>query len=183
MNVIDEFKGLSVDEIKAILDTKRSDFATLCLNIEYPNNLAAIIRTHNAFGGKEIFYIGKRKFDPRGAVGTHHYESLVHFPDLGSAKRGIPKKYHWVAVENGPSSRPLTIGYQFPKTPLFVFGNEKTGLDNYPELRECCQTWIKIEQYGSVRSLNVSTAAGIVMFMYRQNGIMSMYENSKMRAM
>jgi tRNA G18 (ribose-2'-O)-methylase SpoU len=45
-----------------------------------------------------------------------------------------------------------------------VFGQEQIGIDK--EVLEVCHDLIYIEQYGSVRSLNVGTASGIAMYDY-----------------
>ncbi|MBD3261377.1 MAG: rRNA methyltransferase [Candidatus Altiarchaeales archaeon] len=162
-NVVDEFKGRSVEDIRAALDQRRRPFGTLILNIDYDLNIATIVRTHNAFCGQEIFYIGRKRYNRRGCVGTYLYENLHHFPDLDTAKKEIPSDYTWVGIDNRPGSIPLPQ-FSWPEKPLLIFGHERGGLDFLPELPYHCDSILKIPQLGSVRSLNVSIAAGITMY-------------------
>ncbi len=162
-NVIDEFKDLPVEEIRSRLDERRNPFASLFLNIQYDINISTMIRTHNAFCGQEIFYIGRRKMNRRGCVGTYLYENITHFSDLEEAKAAISPDYTWVGVDNLPGATPLSE-FEWPAKPLLVFGHEQGGLDFLPELSYSCKNIVFIPQTGSCRSLNVAVAAGITMF-------------------
>jgi tRNA G18 (ribose-2'-O)-methylase SpoU len=162
-NVADEFKGLSVEHIREILDRRRRPFATLILNIDYDLNIATIVRTHNAFCGQEIFYVGRRKYNRKGCVGTYLYEHITHFATLEDALRGIPADYTWVGVDNRPGATPLSE-FDWPSKPLLIFGHEQKGLDFLPDLAYHCRHVLMIPQAGSTRSLNVSIAAGIAYY-------------------
>ena len=48
------------------------------------------------------------------------------------------------------------------KPPLVFFGEEGVGLTD--EVLNLCDYRIEIEQYGSVRSLNVGTSSGLVLY-------------------
>jgi tRNA G18 (ribose-2'-O)-methylase SpoU len=162
-NVVDEFKGVEVDAIREVLQGRRRPFATLILNIDYDLNISTIVRNHNAFCGQEIFYIGRRKYNRRGCVGTYLYENITYFPTFEEAKDAIPSHYAWVGVDNRPGAVPMS-SFEWPENPLLVFGHEKDGLDFVPELPYHCSSVVMIPQTGSVRSLNVSVAAGITMY-------------------
>ena len=56
---------------------------------------------------------------------------------------------------------------KFPEKPCFIFGNEGDGIPD--EILNSCRYKIEIPQFGVLRSLNVSTAAGIVMYEYTRN--------------
>jgi len=47
---------------------------------------------------------------------------------------------------------------------IFAFGEENSGLT--PEMLAVCDALVYIKQFGSVRSLNVGTASGIIMYEY-----------------
>lgn len=168
-NLVDELKGLPLEEIRRRLDLQRNPFATMILNIDYDLNIATIIRTHNAFCGQEVFYLGRRKFNRKGCVGTYLYENITHFSELEEAQEKIPLDYTWVGIDNRPNAVPLS-DYKWPPRPLMVFGHENSGLDFLPELPNRCKDMIYIPQMGSVRSLNVGVAAGIAMYDYCLKG-------------
>ena len=77
-NVVDEFKDKSTDEIKDILRATSHPFAVLMENWQGDFNIGTMIRNANAFNAKKVFYYGKKRYDRRGAVGTHHYVDLHH---------------------------------------------------------------------------------------------------------
>lgn len=162
-NLTDEFKGLGVEEIRARLEARRRPFATLLLNIDYDINIATIIRNHNAFCGKNLYYLGRKKYNRRGTVGTYHYEKITNFQDLKGARKGIDPKYTWVGLDNRPGAIPLPL-FQWPDNPMIVLGHENQGLDFIPELAYNCKYLVSIPQAGSVRSMNVAVAAGIAMY-------------------
>ena len=161
-NLVDEFKGLRVEEIRSRLERRRNPFACLLLNIDYDINISTMIRTHNAFCGQEVFYIGRRKMNRRGCVGTYIYENITHFPTLEEAKAAISPNYTWIGVDNLPGATPLPK-FNWPDRPLLVFGHENKGLDFLPDLAYNCKNIVFIPQMGSCRSLNVAVAAGITM--------------------
>ena len=39
-------------------------------------NISTLIRNANAFNIEKVYYLGKKKIDRRGSVGTHHYVSI-----------------------------------------------------------------------------------------------------------
>lgn len=162
-NIVDEFKGLEVEEIRQQLDLRRNPFATMILNIDYDLNIATIVRTHNAFCGQEIFYLGRRKYNRKGCVGTYLYENLTHFPTLEEAKATIPSDYTWVGIDNREGAVPIQE-FSWPDRPLMIFGHENGGLDFVPDLPYHCSSIVMIPQMGSVRSLNVGCAAAIAMY-------------------
>ena len=75
-NVIDYYKEWENDQIKADLDTRRLPFIVGLENISGDFNKSTIIRSSNAFLAKESWIIGNKRWDRRGAVGTHNYIHL-----------------------------------------------------------------------------------------------------------
>lgn len=162
-NLTDEFKYYPVEIIRARLAERRRSFGTMVLNIDKDLNLATMVRTHNAFCGTEFFYLGRKKYNRRGTVGTHIYENITHLAGLEEALERIPKDYTWVGIDNRPEAVPITQ-FDWPERPLLVFGHEQGGLDFLPELIYHCQSVVMIPQIGSVRSLNVAVSAGIAYY-------------------
>jgi len=162
-NLADEFKYYPVDIIRERLAERRRPFSTLILNIDRDLNIATLVRNHNAFCGTEFFYLGRKRYNRRGTVGTHIYEQITHLEGLDEALERIPKDYTWVGIDNRPGAVPIQA-FEWPSRPLLVFGHEKGGLDFLPELVYHCQNIVMIPQIGSVRSLNVGCASAISMY-------------------
>ncbi|MFM7982594.1 MAG: TrmH family RNA methyltransferase [Candidatus Fonsibacter sp.] len=57
--------------------------------------------------------------------------------------------------------------YEFDNNvePIFLFGEENRGLSDF--ILDRCHIILTINNYGSVRSLNVGTTSGVVMSVYR----------------
>jgi len=72
-----------------------------------------------------------------------------------------------VGVENSEDALSLkTFEWQKNKKTLIIFGQESSGIPR--EILDKCTSVVAIQQRGSVRSLNVAVAAGIVMNDYGQ---------------
>lgn len=160
--VRDEYKGMSPEAIKRALDRKRHAFGVLCANVVYDLNLGSIIRTANAFLAGEVVLYGRRKADLRGAMGSYVYENLVHIPNAAALDGFVAERgYTPVCFEETEGAVPLA-DLKWPKKPLMIFGQEGPGVP--AELLERATLTAHIPQYGSIRSLNVSVAAGIAMY-------------------
>ena len=170
MNVIDSLKNLSVQEIKENYLNHAINASVGMINIEGDFNFSTMIRNANFFGFKSVHYIGKKKWNKRGSVGTYHYTPIYHHKDETTfinqcLKRSI------IAVENNiPNYFNKTINlfeYTFKDIidPIFLFGSENMGLPD--SILELSDKILTIPNYGSVRSLNVGTTSGIVMSFYR----------------
>lgn len=159
-NIIDFYKYWTTDAIIADLDTKRNNFSVLISNKLNDFNIGSVIRNANAFMAKEVILYGKKRFDHRGAVGTHHYTHFKHVKEL--EELNFPDSIV-IGVDNIDKSKPIE-SFIWPKDKhiLLVFGQEDVGI--ITELQGICQDFIYIHQYGSVRSLNVGCASGIAMY-------------------
>lgn len=170
VNVDDSVLGKGTVAIRKIMDEKRSPMVNVCMNLTSDFNKAAVIRAHNAFLGGEVYIVGKRRFDRRGTVGTHHYSTIKHSPDLKTVIDHLHElNYTVYAVDNTPAFNPQSC-YQtlFPEKSAFVYGEESRGLDQASV--DLCDRTVYIPQPSPVpRSLNVSQAAAVLMSEYNRN--------------
>ena len=166
-NVADEYRHIhDVLAIRAALAEKRHAFVNVCMNLTSDFNKSTVIRTANAFLARETWLVGKRKFDPRGTVGTHHYETIKH-ADEWSEVRDILRAdgYTIFAVDNIYEFTPVSLyETEFPEKSAFVYGEEQLGLSE--DVIRDCDAMVYIPMQGTVRSLNAATAAGIIMSEY-----------------
>ncbi len=165
-NVIDKFKPLSVETIKAKLAETAFPFAVCMENWLGDLNFGSLIRNANAFNAKEIFYVGTRRFDKRGAQGTYHYKDVKFLTSIDDLK-DLKRRYRFIGIDNIPGAVSLNNYSWFPNSrrdlpPLLIFGEEGCGLTS--DMQYLCEEIVQIEMYGSVRSLNAGTASGIIMY-------------------
>jgi tRNA G18 (ribose-2'-O)-methylase SpoU len=165
-NLIDHYAYWRHDAIVADLDEKRHNFSVLCCNLGNDFNIATVIRNGNAFLAKEIIIYGSKQFDRRGTVGTHKYSHIRHFAEnrLDDLKEYIAD-HEIVAVDNVANSVPIdSFEWSTKKHTVVCFGQEQIGIPQ--NVLDLADHVVYIRQYGSVRSLNVGTAAGIAMYDY-----------------
>ena len=159
-NVIDEYKGMPHDEIVADLDAHGSSLEIAVDNVERDFNMGTIVRSANAFGVRHVHIVGRRQWNKRGAMMTDKYLHVHYYPDIEEFMAGMAGK-HLVAVDNVPGSVPVERA-ELPRNTVLLFGAEGPGIRQ--ELLTRAHSIVKIQQYGSTRSLNVGVAAGIVMY-------------------
>jgi tRNA G18 (ribose-2'-O)-methylase SpoU len=158
-NVADRFKDMPDEDIRAELKRTAHPFAVCFENWIGDFNLATGIRNANAFNMREVFYVGNRKWDRRGAVGVHNYTPIT-FVETVDELKALKEQYRFVGIDNVPGSVRLGTHQWEPDT-LLIFGEESVGLT--PEMQSLCEVIVEIPMYGSVRSFNCGTASGIIM--------------------
>ncbi|HVI41292.1 MAG TPA: TrmH family RNA methyltransferase [Anaerovoracaceae bacterium] len=159
-NIIDRYKGWMEDLIREDLKKRSFPYAVCMEQWQGDFNFGTLIRNANAFGAQEVFYIGKKNYDRRSTVGTHHYTSVKFLSDLEELKTLRQIYSNFIGVDNVPGSVEMN-SFQWQPNSLLIFGEEGTGLTK--EVIELCDHIVAITMYGSVRSLNAGVASGITM--------------------
>jgi tRNA G18 (ribose-2'-O)-methylase SpoU len=158
-NVADHLKSKTVEEIRQYLKDTSNPFAVCAEHVIGDFNLGTLVRNANAFNAKEVFYIGNKKWDHRSAVGVHNYTEVKWLASLDELIK-LQERYVFVGIDCVPGAVSLH-SYNIPANPLFIFGEEGVGLT--PIVQKMCKDVVYIPQFGSVRSINVGTASGIIM--------------------
>ena len=166
-NIIDHYHYWKHEAILADLDKRRNNYTVVCCNIGNDFNIATVVRNANAFLAKEVWVYGSKQWDRRGAVGTHNYTRMKHFPlfhDIKEKMLSTPDS-QIVCIDNiGDAKAIEEFEWDPVKHYYIVLGQEQIGVP--VEMLNLAQHCLYIKQYGSVRSLNVGTASGIVMSDY-----------------
>lgn len=161
-NLIDHFKYWRDEAVRAALDVHRHPFAVVLENFAYDFNVATAVRNANAFLAREVWIVGRRRWDRRGAQGTHRYQHLRHAATTGEALAGLRAEgYRVVAVDNVDGAASLA-GHRWEPRTAMVFGQEQIGVS--PDALRMADDVLYIPQYGSTRSINVGVASGIAMY-------------------
>ncbi len=164
-NVVDKYKSMTVKNIREDLKKTANPLAICMEHWNGDFNISTLIRNANAFNVEKVYYLGKKKIDKRGCVGTHHYTDICHLGEDVCELISLKDKYTFIAIDNNiPDTHKL---HEFDwnmleKPPLMLFGEEGSGLTH--ETLKLADYRIEIEQYGSVRSLNVGTSSGLLMY-------------------
>lgn len=165
-NVRDEFKGKSNEDIQAELNATRTPMV-LCLSNEIRDmNLSSCIRSANSFNIDHVVMTGRRNYDRRGAVGAQNYIHVIHNESLESAIAEYRSDgYRVVALEyNNQVSMTEVSQYNWEQKTFLLTGEEGRSIpDNI--LTEVDDV-VYIPMMGTVRSLNLASAASIAMYDY-----------------
>jgi len=167
-NVIDRFKNMPDEEIKKELQRTAHPVAVCMEQWQGDFNISTLIRNANAFNVEKVFYFGRRRYDRRGTVGTHNYTDIQFLDGGYDQLETLKDQYTFVGVDNNVSQKTFKLGEfdwnTLSKPPLMIFGEEGTGLTQ--QAIQMCHILIEIPQYGSVRSLNVGTSSGVLLYDY-----------------
>jgi 23S rRNA (guanosine2251-2'-O)-methyltransferase len=138
--------------------------------VEDPHNLGAIIRTANAAGADAVAIPDRRAAGltdtvAKAAAGALEYLRVVRVGNLSRALGDLKKRGFWVyGLDERGAEEYDTVEYNVPTA--FVLGGEGRGVHQL--VRETCDVLVRIPMSGSIPSLNVSVAAGIVLFEWKR---------------
>ena len=128
-------------------------------------NLGAILRSAEGFGVDLVVLQADRAaaVTPaaiRAAAGATAYLTIVTVTNLARALTRLQRSGFWV-VGADLDGQPLDR-YRFAERSVVVVGSEGSGIR--PGVRARCDALVTVETVGSVGSLNVAVAAGIVLY-------------------
>ena len=155
---VDAFRSAGKIPVRVVLDNVRS-----------MHNVGSVFRTSDAFLIEGIDICGYTPRPPhrdihKTALGATETVAWHSFEDAAVRVRELREEgYHVWAVEQAHGSRLLQDWQYEPGTRVaVVFGNEAEGVRE--EVLRACSGCIEIPQLGMKHSLNVSVAAGIVLW-------------------
>lgn len=134
--------------------------------IEDPRNLGAILRTAECAGADGVFIPERRAVGLTGTVAKSSAGALEHIPvaKVGNLNRFIEElrsRNIWVVGAAGEAQLGYT-DWDWTQPSALVLGAEGTGLHRL--VAENCDALVRIPMYGKIDSLNVSVAAGVILF-------------------
>lgn len=149
------------------------EVAVLLHNVRSAHNVGSIFRTCDAAGVRRVYLSGytpapvdrfgrpqkdiaKTALGAQGVLQWKHAKNPNVF--LSTLRR---EGWTIVGVEQDASARDYR-SYNVPTNVLYVFGNEVRGLST--QLKRSCDALVEIPMHGKKESLNVSVAAGIILF-------------------
>lgn len=163
-NIADKYKWWEEVDITQDLDKNRSKLVNVFVNLSKDMNLGTGVRNSNWFNTQPVMIAGRRKWDRRGAVGTHVYSGITHNETVEESIAELRADgYTIVAAEIDEKAVPLP-SYQWDEKSAVIYGEEGAGLSQ--EVMSLVDDVVFIPGRGSVRSLNVATTSGIFMYDY-----------------
>ena len=155
---VDEFKEADKIPVIAVLENVRSAY-----------NVGSVFRTADAFLLEAVYLTGYTCFPPhkeikKTALGAEDTVSWKHFKNAGEAIAQLRENgFRVFAVEQAVNSHLLQqVDFRPDEKIAVVFGNEVTGVEE--ATIGLCDGCIEIPQLGMKHSLNIATAAGVVLW-------------------
>jgi len=135
-------------------------------NVEDPHNLGAILRACEGAGVDGVFIpehraAGLNETVAKTSAGAVEYVRVARITNLVPLMAELKNLGLWVVgVEGGAETSYLNFDLSLPLA--LVFGSEGRGIRRL--IREKCDAVVSIPMRGRINSLNVSVAAGVVLF-------------------
>jgi tRNA G18 (ribose-2'-O)-methylase SpoU len=155
---IEEFKSSEKIPVVAVLENIRSAY-----------NVGSVLRTADAFLLQAVYTTGYTAHPPhrqitKTALGAEETVETKHFADAETTIKHLKQEgYKVFAVEQAENSFKLNaLETNADEKIAVIFGNEVTGVEQSTIL--LCDGCIEIPQLGMKHSLNISVAAGIVLW-------------------
>ena len=163
---MDELNRKSVDEFKR---SEKKPVIVVLENIRSAYNVGSVFRTADAFLLEAIYICGYTCKPPhkeikKTALGAEDSVTWKHFDSTDLAIDELHDLgYKIFAVEQAEGSTMLNeLNYVSGDKIAVIFGNEVTGVEQVTILQ--CEGCIEIPQFGMKHSLNIATAAGVVLW-------------------
>ncbi len=163
---MDELNRKSVDEFK---EAEKNKVVVVLENIRSMQNVGSVFRTCDAFLVEAIYLVGFTPQPPhrdihKTALGATETVNWKYFENTIDAIAELKTSgYKIIGIEQAKRSILL---HEYKKAEAekiaLIFGNEAMGVEE--ETLKLCDGCIEIPQMGMKHSLNISVAAGVVLW-------------------
>ena len=160
--------GKQYADVDTLIEQRRGEYSFIVVldGVEDPHNLGAIIRTAHAAGAGAVVIperraVGLTDVVAKAAAGALEYLPVVRETNINRTLERLKELGYWIygLDERGVETYDA-VEYIAPTA--LVFGGEGKGL--HEQVRKHCDVLVRIPMEGHIPSLNVSVAAGIVLF-------------------
>ena len=155
-----------LDDLSARVGTNEPPLVLGLDAVEDPRNLGAILRTAECAGVNGVFIperraVGLTATVAKTAAGALEHISVARVTNLVQLIEQLKRRNIWVIGAAADGSSDYTEWDWTVPSALFL-GGEGTGLHRL--VRERCDALVRIPLLGRIESLNVSVAAGVILY-------------------
>ena len=166
---IKKYTDLNRKTVEQFRKSEKFPLVVVLDNVRSMHNVGSVFRTADAFLISGIRLCGYTPRPPhrdihKTALGATETVDWQYAESTAQAVQALKDEgYRIFAVEQVEKSIPLhEFSYKKSDKLAVIFGNEVTGIEQ--EALNLCDGSIEIPQYGMKHSLNISVAAGIVLW-------------------
>jgi len=154
------------DELLEEIAAKEKPLVLILDGVEDPRNLGAILRVAECAGADGTFIPEHRAASltetvVKTSAGATEYTPVAKVKNLNRLIEELKKNNIWV-VGTGGEAETNYADWDWNQSCALVLGSEGKGLHRL--VAENCDALVKIPMHGKIESLNVSVAAGVILF-------------------
>ncbi len=155
----------TLDDMLALAESRgEAPLLVIADGVEDPHNLGAILRSAECAGAHGVI-LPKRHSAPlsatvgKASAGALEHMLIARVPNLSAAVRELKERGLWIYAADMDGASCYATDMTGPSA--LVLGSEGFGISKL--LKENCDFTVSIPMYGSLNSLNVSVAAGVLL--------------------
>ena len=163
---MDELGRKSVEEFQV---SPKFPVIAVLENIRSAYNVGSVFRTADAFLIQAVYLVGYTAFPPhkeirKTALGAEETVEWKHFRTMEEALKELRAQGYsvWAAEQTSESKLLQEFAEEINTGMAVVFGNEVSGVES--STLALCDGSLEIPQLGMKHSLNIATAAGVVLW-------------------
>jgi 23S rRNA (guanosine2251-2'-O)-methyltransferase len=155
-----------VEKLVADVKSGQAPLSVILDGVEDPGNLGAILRTVDCAGGDGVFIperrsVGLTEVAAKASAGAIENVPVARVANISRLIDDLKAGGIWVVGTAADATTEYTE-WDWTQPSALVLGNEGKGMHRL--VREHCDVLVKIPLAGRTESLNVSVAAGVILF-------------------
>jgi TrmH family RNA methyltransferase len=152
-------------------NAEKGSFWVAIESIQNPGNLGTILRTCDAVGAKGLILLDESTdpYDPAGVKASMgSIFTVPHYrANYDGFKAFLARNPHLKALGSSDKATNSAFDFDYPDSVLLLLGSERQGLSEpYVSL---CADMLRIPMEGACDSLNISVAAGVLLYQIHQH--------------
>ncbi len=154
------------DELFAEIAAQENALVVILDGVEDPRNLGAILRVVECAGAAGVFIperraVGLTEIVAKSSAGATEYVKVAKVGNVNRLIEQLKKHGFWIVGTSGEAETVYT-DWDWKRKTALVLGGEGKGIHRLTA--EKCDVLVKISMSGKIESLNVSVAAGVILF-------------------
>ena len=155
-----------LDRLAARVGTQEPPLALVLDGVEDPRNLGALLRTCECVGASAVFVperraVGLTETVAKAAAGALEYVRVARVTNVARLIEELQARNIWTIGTAADAELEYT-DWDWTRPSALLLGGEGEGLRRL--VRERCDALVRIPLRGRIASLNVSVAAGVVLY-------------------
>lgn len=157
-------------DIERIFEAGAPALIVVLDGVEDPRNLGAILRVIDCAGVDGVVIperraVGLTDTVARSSAGAIEYVKVAKTTNLNRLIADLKERNIWVVGTSADAATDYTA-WDWTQPSALILGSEGSGLHRL--VAENCDVLVKVPMYGKIDSLNVSVAAGVILFEARR---------------